>query len=170
MGKVAESLIMEMLTTAYQQYSRAVHSTAFQLTHSSTAADDVMQDVFVKAHKELSRGTYIKNMKSWLYRATITTALDSLKRKRPKSLVEASYSNDPFHSISKQEDVHTLLQAIKQLPNDERITLVLFELQDLSHQEICELTGHSIEKIKIDLHRARNRLREIFFGQNVIEE
>lgn len=165
---MSNKLAMDVLQSAYEQYSKAVFSTAFQLTGSQTEADDIMQDVFIKMYKELDKGSYIKNIKNWLYRVTTTTAIDMFKKRKTVNLSETVMES--FSAKLQDNDVTELLHALKELRQDERLSIILFYLHDFTHNEIADLTGHSIEKIKIDLYRGREQLRKIFLKEKITNE
>ncbi len=156
------------------RYQGFAYNIAYRILGDGDLAADVTQESFIKAYKAMDqfRGG---SFKAWLARIVTNACYDALrhKQRRPADSLE-DLSVDPEHAIrlqSSQEspesyalrtELSELIQrSIDQLPPDQRITLVLADIQGMSYQEIAEITGVSLGTVKSRLSRARARLRDI---------
>jgi RNA polymerase sigma-70 factor (ECF subfamily) len=140
-------------------------------------AEDAAQEVFVKAFASLDQYTHNRSFLAWLYRIAANHCLDQLrKRKRQRTdsldnLVEQHGDHlrplageagmDSLDSSAEREDrLAMALQALSELPADQRQILVLRELDGLSYVEISSVLRCSLDAVKARLRRARQRLQE----------
>ena len=155
-----------------------VYNVAYRILGDSDAAADASQYAFVSAYQAIARfkgGSF----KSWLLRIVTNACYDQLRvlKRRPTSSLEAIYTDsDPSaHFVNGREtpEEHTLRQELGQilqlgihtLPTDQRVTLVLSDVQGLSYNEIAEVTATSVGTVKSRLSRARGRLRDYLLDQ-----
>ncbi len=160
-------------------YQGMAYNVAFRVTGNEETAADACQDGFLKAYKAIKqyRGG---SFKSWLLRIITNTCYDHVryKNRRPTTLLEDITANPDDHStnlISEDErpeehvlrgELNDLLQlAINQLPEDQRVVLVLSDVQGLSYQEISEVINQPLGTVKSRLSRARRRLRDRLLAQ-----
>jgi RNA polymerase sigma-70 factor, ECF subfamily len=142
-------------------------------------AEDLVQEVFIKASLALPRFRGESSLSTWLYRIATNTATDQFRRTtrpnpRPNSSEDGN--EDAFEkSICSQEKPFPVEQQVvsnemgaciqryvDQLPESYRTVLVLSDMEGLSGREIAQVLGVSLETVKIRLHRARKRLRDQF--------
>jgi len=155
-----------------------VYNVAYRILGDADAAADASQDTFLSAYKAIANfkgGSF----KSWLLRITTNACYDQLRlhQRRPTSSLDAIYTDtDPSsHFINgretpeehalRQELGQILQQAIHTLPPDQRVTLVLSDVQGLSYKEVSEVTRVSVGTVKSRLSRARARLRDRLMEQ-----
>lgn len=172
---IAQSLAgdLDAFNQLILEYQNLAYSVAYRLLTNSDAAADAVQDSFIKAYRALEsfRGG---SFKSWLMRIVTNTCYDVLraqKRRRTDSLddlpVEEEYVSqliDPQESpdqFVERQELHSLIEAaILSLPEDQRTTIVLCDVQGYAYEEIAELTGVAMGTVKSRISRARGRLRE----------
>jgi RNA polymerase sigma-70 factor (ECF subfamily) len=159
------------LVLAYQQQ---VYNLACRIIGEPAAAADATQDAFISAFRNLSsfRGG---SFRSYLLRIVSNRCYDELRRRkrRPTTSLEDFGEVDeeanpvlvngregPEEYAQRQEMVRVIQAGIETLPPDQRITLVLSDVQGLSYQEIAETTGVSLGTVKSRLARARGKLRD----------
>lgn len=159
-------------------YQDMVYNVAYRILGDADAAADASQDTFLSAYKAIANfkgGSF----KSWLLRITTNACYDQLRlhQRRPTSSLDAIYTDtDPSsHFINgretpeehalRQELGQILQQAIHTLPPDQRVTLVLSDVQGLSYKEVSEVTRVSVGTVKSRLSRARARLRDRLMEQ-----
>ncbi len=175
-----ESLIERSLTgdlDAFNQliseYQRLAYSVAYRLLQDPDAAADAVQDSFIKAYRALDsfRGG---SFKSWLMRIVTNTCYDVLrarKRNRTDSLeempVESEYipaltdrRESPQQYVERQELASLLMAAIQTLPEDQRISIVLCDVEGYAYEEIADMTGVAIGTVKSRISRARGKVRD----------
>lgn len=127
-------------------------------------ADDLAQEVFIEAYRSLSRFRGEARFTTWLF--GIAHNLNRNARRREKTARTAEALPDggedpappPSHSVALNED---MAQALEKLSRDEQIAVHLFYHQDLSQQEIAEVTRWPLGTVKTHLARAREKLRSL---------
>lgn len=160
-------------------YQGTAFNVAYRVTGNSDAAADACQDAFLKAYRSLHQyqgGSF----KSWILRIVTNTCYDQLryKKRRPATSLETISENPIDHNaklVSDDEppearvvrgELNALLQqAIGQLPQDQRLVVVLVDVQGLSYEEAAEIIDLPLGTIKSRLSRGRRRLRDVLLSQ-----
>jgi RNA polymerase sigma factor (sigma-70 family) len=138
-----------------------------KLATAATRADaeDVVQDVFVRAYYAQRRDTREIRVRAWLYTVTHNRCLDYLARRspRPLDLIETSRTppHDPVEEAHCRERLRCMVSDIKRLPDRQRHALVLRELDGMSHVQLAERLEASIPAVKSLLVRARVELTQV---------
>ncbi len=156
-----------------QGYQDIAYNVAYRVLGQPDAAADATQDAFLAAYQALAayRGG---SFKAWLLRIVTNSCYDQLrqKKRRPQTSLEdmvedADYAvaltdpgESPEEALLRQDLAEALEAGIARLPLDQRVTLVLSDVQGLSYDEIAEATGASLGTVKSRLSRARSRLRD----------
>lgn len=159
-------------------YQDMVYATAFRLLGQEAEAEDVVQEVFLRAWNHWHELAGSPTAGGWLKTVARNLCLNHLQRHRARwklfsDLRPADADDDDpgleatFGSESTVEaDVLTgdqrgmLEEAMLKLPNDQRVALVLYHFEDLDYAEIAERLGVSLGKVKTDIHRARQALQK----------
>ena len=130
-----------------------------------TDAEDVVQDVFLRAYYALRRDTREVRVRPWLYTVTHNRCLDYLARRspRPLDLLETSRTptRDPVEEAHRRERLRCMVSDIKRLPDRQRHALVMRELDGMSHVQLAERLEASIPAVKSLLARARVELTQV---------
>ena len=155
-------------------YQQQVYNLAYRIMGDPASADDATQDAFVSAYRSIGRfrgGSF----KSYLMRIVSNRCYDELRRhkRRPAtSFEDLSEVDDEFNPTlingrerpeeytERQEMARVIQAGIETLPPDQRITLVLSDVQGMSYQEIAETMDVSLGTVKSRLARARGKLRD----------
>lgn len=142
------------------------------------AAEDIMQDVFVKAYKNLPFFRGRSSFGTWMYRIAVNQSRDYLRKKsrgddrfidgeafrgdESGSRLDLLPSREPdiAQELTSREHVRLVKECLARLPEQFRTPLLLKEMEGLSYQEISETLGISIARVKIALFRARERMKE----------
>lgn len=160
------------------RYRDAVYSVALRYMRRTDLADDVTQDAFLRAYDALDtfRNEDGHGFKSWLLRIASNRALDVLRyeRRRPASSLDAALDSEesswePAESegehpveLAEQAALRRHLEAaLGDLPDDQRLAVILFDIEGYSYEEIAEISGVAVGTVKSRLHRGRSRLRDI---------
>ena len=160
-------------------YQGLAYNVAYRIVGDADAASDATQDGFIKAFQRLNqyRGG---SFKAWLLRIITNTCYDALRaqKRRPTSSLESEEDEDPDHDVRwldpaerpeayvvRQELAEAIQDAIQKLPPDQRITLILSDIEGLDYQEIADATNTALGTVKSRLSRARARLRELLLLQ-----
>ena len=154
-----------------ERYQTQVFNVAARIVGNRTTAEDVTQETFISAFKAIRkfRGG---SLKSWLLRIASNSSKDFLRssRRRPAESLDESLLNPSFQPASSEETPEQqalrgelglqIQQAILALPEDQRIALVLIDVQGLSYEETAQAAGASVGTIKSRLSRGRARVRD----------
>ncbi|WP_323755732.1 RNA polymerase sigma factor [Roseivirga sp.] len=141
---------------------------ALRLLKSREDAEEVTQDSFLKAYKNIGQFKEEAKFSTWLYTIVYNTALTSLRKKKLKTteiedlssenLLQLSEPDAEWRRLQKEERSGYIQLALTQLSNDDQVAITLFYLNENSLQEICEITNWELSNVKVRLHRARKRL------------
>ncbi|MBN1217622.1 MAG: sigma-70 family RNA polymerase sigma factor [Anaerolineae bacterium] len=155
-------------------YQGTAYNVAYRVIGNQEAAADACQDAFLKAYKAIKQyqgGSF----KSWLLRIVTNTCYDQIryKSRRPATSLEDLSENPDEHNLKLvngserpeervlRGELGDLLQTgITQLPEDQRMVLVLSDVQGFSYQEIAEIINQPVGTVKSRLSRGRQRLRD----------
>ena len=138
---------------------------ALRILGSVQEAEDVVQEVLMKVwEKRLDLGN-IHNKEAWCMRMVKNKSLDKLKAKpnQPHEAVESLYYLDSNHSPEKETENRDMLdhvgKIIKGLPEKQRMCIQLREIEGHSYEEISEILEISMNQVKTNIFRARQKIR-----------
>jgi RNA polymerase sigma factor (sigma-70 family) len=152
----------------FERYHARLFEFLSRMTGNRVAAEDLVQDVFVRILKY--RATYRDDgrFETWLFRIARNARADYFRRavpvdSLPDSMVEpATDAPGPAAQLEMGRDVARLRRALLQMRDDRRELIVLARYQGLRHDEIAELLDIEVGAVKVRLHRAIAELRETF--------
>ena len=158
-----------LLVKKYQQ-KLYWHIRKMVIDHDDT--DDLLQDVFVKAWKNIDKFQEKSQLYTWLYRIATNQCITFLNKKRrrffiPIGDVEQELSNilDNSPHIDGEEIQIRLQKALLQLPDKQRLVFNMKYFDEMKYEEIAEITGTSIGSLKASYHHAVKKI-EGFFNQD----
>ena len=153
-----------------------VYNTAIGIVQSPEDAEDVAQEVFVQVYQSIDGFKGNSKFSTWLYRITISKAMDHERRKKRKKrfalvrslfgadneqVVDSPDFNHPGILFDRKEKASILFKAMKDLPENQRVAFVLNKVEGLSYQEISEVMETSVSAVESLLHRAKSNLRKL---------
>lgn len=151
-------------------YLPRVLAVAQNLVGRAGDAEDVAQEVFFKVHQKLANFREEASLYTWLYRVTVNTATDFMKRRshRPLGQVEEldnlpvqDSGDTPLAAVARADLAREVRAAIQEVPGAFRTVLVLREIEQLTYEEIAKTMKCSIGTVESRLFRARARLKAI---------
>lgn len=155
------------------RYKRPILAFVYRMIGDATEAEDVAQDVFVRAYGVLSNSRFMASkaaFSTWLFQVARNAAIDCLRRRkrRPSESLDACIERGGFpdrspnpRDVSASREVgERIAAAIGLLPEDQRAVLVLSEYDGLSDAEIASVMQCSVKSVESRLYRARRFLRE----------
>jgi RNA polymerase sigma-70 factor, ECF subfamily len=148
----------EALHTWVHRYYDDIYRFLRHLTRQRETAEDLAQQTFINAFQAVDRFREEASMRTWLHRIAFREYVAWRRKHRlflPLEFLSAKVDQG-FEAVESQE---ALLAALHQLPPAMREAFLLFEVQQLSIEEISEITGSSSGTIKSRLHHARHRLQ-----------
>ncbi len=168
-------------------YQARVYNLCLRILSDADGAADATQETFISAYRAIGRFRG-EGFQAWLLRIASNTCLDMLRsRKRRPSvsldapgysgeqdegpalqLADLDPSNDPEELALRSEIASTVEMGLQGLPDDQRIAIVLVDVQGLSYEEAAQVTGANIGTVKSRISRARGRMRDYLREQGII--
>jgi RNA polymerase sigma factor (sigma-70 family) len=143
---------------------RLLAYTRQMLGPSRSDAEDVLQDVFLRAYGALRNDDRPVTLRAWLYRVAHNRCIDHLRRPVPPAAEIYELSRTPAHDPQaetvRREDLRRLVQDVQRLPEQQRSALLMRELDGLTYAELADALDTSVPAIKSLLVRARVGLVE----------
>ncbi len=128
------------------------------------AADDIVQEVFIAAHKSLKGFRGEASLSTWLHRITLNACHRALGARQTVALEDTPEPHAPHDPVRAGEQAQVrdrLARALAQLPPDQREAVALRELSGLDYAEIAALTGAELGTVKSRINRGRAALRAL---------
>jgi RNA polymerase sigma-70 factor (ECF subfamily) len=155
-----------------RRYSDRAFRTAYRLLRDPHAAEDVLQEAFLKAYRGIRRFELRSGFYTWLYRIVVNLALDRRRRDRSASNVELEdraiddadaraslpEAEDPERSSRRREIRELVARGVETLPEGQREVLLLREVEGLSYEEIAAVMRISKGTVMSRLHYARRKM------------
>jgi RNA polymerase sigma-70 factor, ECF subfamily len=163
----------QQFETFMQNYQNMVFSTSMRLLANQSEAEDVTQEVFLKAYGNFDRLHGNPSAGGWLKTVATNLSLNHLTRYRSRwsffsELFSGNEDSDEpefpaegnvEESLMKTERCALVEKTLQELPPAQRVPLVLYHLEDLAYEEIAAKLGVSLGKVKTDISRGREVLR-----------
>jgi RNA polymerase sigma-70 factor, ECF subfamily len=157
-----------------QSYQDMVYSTAMRIVGNDAQAQDIAQDVFLKAFEHFERLRTSPTIGGWLKTVTTNHCLNHLSRYRKRWRFFSEFSraggeeDEPeidfavpdtlFDDLAADERHAIIERALGQLPEHQRVALVLFHFEEMPYDQIARTLGISLAKVKTDILRGRVNL------------
>lgn len=166
-------------TAVMDLYQDMVYNTAISIVQNAEDADDITQEVFIQVYLSIATFKGESKLSTWLYRITISKALDHEKKKNRKKrfgFVLSLFGSDdheqnqpkefnhPGVQLEKKERAAELFKALKQLPDKQRIAFTLHKLEGQSNQEIAEIMNTSLYAVESLMVRAKMNLKKMLYN------
>jgi RNA polymerase sigma factor (sigma-70 family) len=169
----SDDQLVALFRMGYDEAFRAIHDryrqrllayTRQMLAGSRSDAEDVLQDVFLRAYAALRQDDRPVTLRAWLYRVAHNRCIDHLRRPVPAAAEVFQLSRmpqrDPQGETERREDLRELVRDVQRLPEQQRSALLMRELDGLSYAELADALDTSVPAIKSLLVRARIGLVE----------
>ena len=151
----------------------AVYRAAVAICGRQGEAEDLVQDTFVKAFERFELFKKGTNCKAWLFQILRNTRIDRLRHQKIVGLtlpleeeIVAAASKGYETVWSNAEDLienfsdEQIIKALSELPEDQRLTLFLIDVEQLSQKEVAQITGVAVGTVKSRTSRARAELKD----------
>ena len=167
-AKAGDSRAFEALV---RRYRKRIFALALHITGSASEADDIAQEVFLKAYRALPQFEGRSQFFTWVYRMTVNRSLnarrdrarrgeDTLDDPRIELAVAVDARDNPGRAAELRQTYARLLRALDSLPVEMRTTVILVSLQGMSHGEVGVIQKVSEGTIAWRMHEARRRLHD----------
>ena len=157
--------------TLVMRYEQYVFTIAMRFVNNREVAEELAQDVFVKAYRYLADFKGNSKFSTWLYTIVNTTCLSHIRKKKDETLLleeekmialsDSSYGEKPFDRMEQKSQKQMLENAMKHLPEQDAEIITLFYLAEQSVDEIGVIVGLTTSNVKVRLFRARQKLKEV---------
>ncbi|HWZ36560.1 MAG TPA: sigma-70 family RNA polymerase sigma factor [Mucilaginibacter sp.] len=149
------------------KYKDMVYSIGLKMLRDADDAQDLAQESFIKAYRQIHSFQGNSKFSTWLYTITYRTAVSCLKENKINTIVldedthkVADTLPGQFEQLYARQVKQQVQAAIQKLPETDALLVTLYYINDLPIKEIEEITGLSKANIKIKLHRARKVLEK----------
>jgi RNA polymerase sigma-70 factor (ECF subfamily) len=163
------------------RYRKRIFALALHIAGSASEADDIAQDVFLKAYRALPQFEGRSQFFTWVYRMTVNRSLnvrrdrarrgeDTLDDPRLELAVAVDSRSNPGRAAELRQTYARLLRALDSLPIDMRTTVILVSMQGMSHGEVAVIQNLSEGTIAWRMHEARRRLQEAMAPERILRK
>lgn len=171
--KEGDAQAFDALVTQYQ--SKVINMCYGMLSHQDDAYD-AAQEVFLRVYKHIGSFREMSSLSTWIYKITVNTCNDMLRKRRRTVTVSLSLEDDensngmpeiadntplPEEQIQRRETVAAVREAIAQLKDEYRQMILLCDIEGQSYEEAAQISGCPVGTVKSRLNRARKALRKI---------
>lgn len=159
-----------------RRYQKMAYNLAFRMLGDAQSADDATQDAFISAWKNIHRfrgGSF----KAWVLQITANACRDQLRRiKRRPAIPLESLPYDPpavsaespeDYAIRKEMEVY-VQKGLETLPAEQRMAVILCDVQGLTYEEVAKVMGCSMGTVKSRINRGRTQLRDYLARMELI--
>jgi RNA polymerase sigma-70 factor (ECF subfamily) len=156
----------------YEEHSQAIYYLALRLLGDAAQAQDAAHDVFLKAYRKMDSFRGESGVRTWLYRITINHCQNLQQSWHARHMFSnaddaiwetaGAMEDDPVRVLETKELGQRIQAALEKLPEEYRLLLLLVADQELSYDEIGELTEQSADAVRGKLHRARKSFASLF--------
>ena len=152
-------------------HERRMYAVALRMCANREDAQDCLQEAMLRVYRAIGGFKGESSFSTWLYRITMNTCLDELRRRKNKQsaslddLLDEGWApsderGSPERHALRAEAARVLHQAIRELPDDMRAAVVLRDIQGCAYEEIARALDINVGTIKSRISRGREKLRE----------
>lgn len=157
----AEQIFNEMV----RRYHSRIYWVARRMVKSHEDADDIAQEVFVRAYAALKDFRGDANIYTWLYRITVNLSINHLRKQKVRKLVDISdYLNflskdaDQDRGMMHDENITLIERAIQTLPEKQRAVFIMRYYDEMPYEQISSILGTSVGGLKANYHHAVKKI------------
>lgn len=145
---------------------------ALNIVGNTFDAEDIMQELMIKIWNRMDQFNEIDNKEAWCMTVTRNMAIDKTRAKKVKinDISEYHHISDGDVTQDRKMEIDerfgSILQLVNQLPEKQREIVHLRDVEGYTYQEIADITGTTLDFVKVSLHRARKTLKEELLKRN----
>lgn len=152
-------------------HEKRMFAVAMRMFGSREDAEDCLQDAMIRIYRSIATFRFQSSFATWVYRVTMNTCLDELRRRRNRpntsldGLLDTGWAPTDSHDTPEQHALRTearrsISAFIQELPEDMRAAVVLRDIQGLSYEDIAAALDTNVGTVKSRISRGREKLRE----------
>lgn len=168
--------VVQAFDIIVQRYKDRLHNFLFRYTHNHEDCEDLVQETFLRVYRSRHSYERIAKLSTWMYTIALNLAKSMYKKKQRMSLIsihaDESDPDDREFEITdavmlQDEELHLkfsmqeLEKALMELNDDFREAIILRDIQQLTYEEIAEITGTAMGTVKSRINRGRQQLQEL---------
>ena len=152
-----------------KKYQKRIYWHARQMLNDHLDADEVTQEVLIVMYKKLKTFNFKSSLYTWIYKIVTTRSLNQIRRKKIKRFLsiedteekDLSVENDIIEDMSNKQKLERIQKAIEKIPPKQRQVFILRNFDELSYEEISEITGKSVGGLKANYFHALKKVMEL---------
>lgn len=167
------------------KYEKIIYNIAYRMLNNKELSKDIVQEVFIKIYKNLKKYNFTSKFYTWIYRITINTCIDEIRRNNKCTTIsldrKIDYKDDELQcqiedkkAIKPQEEIlnkeiqDKVILCINKLAPNYRAIMILRFINQLEYNEISEILDCSLGTVKSRLSRAKEKFKNIY--NNIMEQ
>jgi len=157
---------VEEFNQLVEELKDKMYRLALRVVTNEEEARDVVQESLIKIWRKREKLAEIENPAAYCMTITRNMGIDKLRAKKMSiSDIDEHYnieskSADPERDLIAKDELSIVMKVVNALPENHRTVIHLRDIEGYTYKEIAEMTGFTIEKVKVYLHRARTKLRQ----------
>ena len=147
------------------EYQKLIYWNARRMLGNHYDADEITQQVIIVLYNKLKTFKFNSSLKTWIYKITFTRSLNLIKKNKIKNLfsideptADFKNENDIVKNLEDKEKLEKLNNVLDELPIKQKEVFILRKFDELSYEEISEITGKSIGGLKANYFHALNKI------------
>ncbi len=148
----------------YQKYARKVYNSIHRLISHTAEAEDILQESFVEAFKEIRQSDRVLNFEAWVKRIAINKSISHLRKRKIQfsDAVLTEFSDEDGYDVGENEifenKVADIRNCINELPSGYKTIICLYLFENIQHDEIANMLGISPTTVRTQYHRAKKKV------------
>ena len=148
----------------YQRYSKAMFNTSLRIVNNEADGEDIIQESFIDAFKNIERFNYHSTFGAWLKRIVINKSINHLRDKKLKlveinqTIISDLENDEAFDETEIEYKVAEIKKAVSMLPDGYRTVFTLNAFEGYDYDEIAEILGITTSTVRTQYHRAKKQL------------
>jgi RNA polymerase sigma-70 factor (ECF subfamily) len=154
----------------YQRFSPALMAVCYRYARDREAAEDMLQEGFIKIYQKLDRYTFQGSLEGWMRRIVVNTSIDILrknKHQQKETDIEDAYGEEVSDDAIDSLELEYLFNLIQNLPTGYRLVFNMYAVEGYSHKEIGTKLGISESTSRSQYTRARSLLKKRIYEDNL---
>jgi RNA polymerase sigma-70 factor (ECF subfamily) len=150
-----------------RKYQNKIYWYARRMLGNHSDADEVTQEVLITLYEKLNTFKFESSLSTWIYKITNSKTLNLIRKQKVREFMSLdkifnkSASDDIINDFENAEKLELLEKALKQIPPKQREVFVLRHFEELSYNEIAEITGKAVGTLKANYFHALKKITEL---------
>lgn len=164
---------VEAFGSLVDRYQTVLYNLALRMVNDTQDAEDITQNVFLKAYEKLDHYDPAYKFFSWIYRMAVNESLNLLQRRRPFASLDTDYASladTPAEAYEREDVSERVGSAVLELSPEDRALISLKHFQDLSYEELAFVFEIPVKTVKSRLYTARQRLKDVLLITGLMEQ